>query len=615
MPTPEELLIQAQSLNKSKSYKKVIELLTDEVLQQAKSADLYAEQAQAYYRLKQYDLSEQVADHALRINPRQAKGHYYKGNRLFDLKEYNDAIVSYKKALEIDPAYAYAYNGLGNCHYKLKKYNEAIISYKNAIEIDHDFALPCNGLGNAYAQLEKNDEAIAAFKKAIEIDSEYTYAYNGIGNVYAKLGEYDEAITAYKKTIEINPDYASPYNGLGNVYSHLINYNEAIKWHTNAIAIDPEYQNAYFNRGLAYYEIKDYANALKDYELYLAITKDGPDDYYVRIAQERVTELKKLLKVNLPADEDADKIVLDIKKLVDNIKALLLYNDGCITHYTSLSVTNKLILEQSPFQLSEGAFLNDTSEGRELFKFLPPLEMKSKAGKGKTDTEHIAETDKDTEARQFAQRPFIGSFVSENKHDDLTLWRMYGKEEKNEAMGCAITIDMKKLVANLKEKLVPDGNATPLMDFEEFSFYRVAYRPHNSYEPFIIPGADDKKDALNNCMNELKGKITSLNKQTNNSGYLQQVQQLLNGIAYLFKTIEYQYEHELRLVVNGIGFKKEITDAPRVYIDLVTIAPAIRKITLGPKVEKAEEHAATFHYSLFKDGFIPDIFISRLPFK
>ena len=86
----------------------------------------------------------------------------------------------------------------------------------------------------------------------------------------------------------------------------------------------------------------------------------------------------------------------------------------------------------------------------------------------------------------------------------------------------------------------------------------------------------------------------------------------------MFKTSEYQYEHEIRLVVKGIGFEKKVDvelTPPRVYIELTEVNPSIRKITLGPKVEKADEWAAAFYYTLDKSDYHPEILISHLPFK
>lgn len=86
--------------------------------------------------------------------------------------------------------------------------------------------------------------------------------------------------------------------------------------------------------------------------------------------------------------------------------------------------------------------------------------------------------------------------------------------------------------------------------------------------------------------------------------------------------MEYQYEHEVRQIIKGIGFDKIVDQSvtpPKVYIELVPIIPAIKKITLGPKVERPDEWASALYYTLDKD--LPDkkdkaeILISHLPYK
>jgi hypothetical protein len=96
------------------------------------------------------------------------------------------------------------------------------------------------------------------------------------------------------------------------------------------------------------------------------------------------------------------------------------------------------------------------------------------------------------------------------------------------------------------------------------------------------------------------------------------IAELLNNIAYLFKSSAYQEECEVRLVVQGVGFEKIIDTSclsPKVYIELIELTPVLYKVTLGPKVEKAEEWAAAFNYHIKKRGYKADIVISHLPFK
>lgn len=663
MATGKTLLQEVQELNEKKEYQAVIDLLPDAVLQAENSADLYAEKSDAYYELDAAVLCEAMADKALAIDAEHAKANNFKGNVYDDLKAYDKAIACYKKAIAANPKYKHPYNGLGivysnkgeydaaikcfqkaielnpkfenpynglgnifyekgeyekaigwyqkaielnpqeegpynglgNIYYDKGEYDTAIRCYQKAIELNPQEEYPYNGLGNVYYEKGEHDTAIGWYQKAIELNPQEECPYNGLGNVYNKKGENNTAIEYYQKAIAVNPNYDNPYNGLGSVYFDKGEYDTAIGWFQKAIELNPKFESVYYNMALVYEALGDHAKALTDYEKYIELTKDNAD-YFTDRAMERVAELKKTVK---------SVQYSEIVELVTQIKNLLLFSDGCITHYTGLSTAKALVLNSSPFRLSEGAFLNDTSEGRELFTY---LNFHVKALKSH-----------DMEALTFTPKPFIGSFVAETKHDDLTLWRMYGKEEKEEAKGCAITLHQQQLVEAIQNKVAPSSlGGLSIKNNDAFSFYRVAYKSHDNQ--FILPGADEGiVEKLNGYMQDLAAKIKSITTEKKKTTPKQQdILERLNEIAYLFKTIEYQHEQELRLVIDGIGFPKQLNinaTPPRVYIELVDIRPLIQKITIGPKVERGDEWAAAFYYSLDKDGLRPEICISHLPYK
>lgn len=535
MKTVQQLLAEIKDLNNAKQYDEVIKNLPDDVLQNYKNADLYAEKAQAFYRLKQYEECNKAVTKTLEIDENNAKANNYKGNNHYDKKEFEEAIFAYKKAISANPEYANVYNGLGNAYKVLRQYDEAISSYEKAIDLDPSFVFPYNGLGNVYTDLYQYDKAIELCKKAINIDATYASGYYNLGRIYFILKDYSKALFNYKKSIEL-------------------------------------FDN---------------------------------ESFYAKIAKRQINDIEKLLLVNNKSGSINNKID-KINDLVKQIKNLLLYDDICVTHYSSLVVMRSLILDKSPFRISEGSFLNDTSEGRELFKFL--------------DFHHAIRSEKETVALPFSQKPFIGSFVPANKSNALSLWRMYGKENKEEAKGCAVTINRDAFLTGIVDSVIPKGTPAPAnLTSEEFSFFYVAYRNDGT---FIVPGIGaDKQTELNTIMKQLKGNVSKF--KGNDIKEQQKVQEILDRIAFLFKTAEYQYEQELRLVVNGEGFTKKVDkELNRVYIELVKINPMIEGITLGPKVERAEEIAAMFYYALDEELHYtmdgkkrPEIVISRLPFK
>ena len=566
------LLQKVKALNKEKKFQEVIDALPNEVLAKHKNADIYVEKAQAYYRSGKEAESKEMAEQALSIQPNHARGNHYLGNWFnYYRKEYNKAIAHYEKAIAADPNDAYPYNGLGNVYFDLREYDKAIECYQNAIAIDSNYAHPYNGLGNVYYRRREYDKAIAYFQKAIAVDSNFAYPYNGMGNVYEDLKEYGKAIEYYQR----------------------------------AIAAYPNMAGIYYNIGLTYKNAEQYQMALQAFEKFIAFTANNGDDFTLR-ALRYVEELKKILQ---------NVVYAKLRKIVDEIKALLLFKETCVTHYTSLSTAKSMISEGSPFRLSEGAFLNDTSEGRNLNEYL--------------DFQNTASDSNGTLAKLFFKKPFIGSFVKEKQDNNLTLWRMYGKESKEEAKGCAITVDVEKLKTLLQEtatKSKSDGGGTATNTGEIFEFYKVAYRKKEG-DKFVLPGAQhDETPQLNTAMKRLKEAIAEFNSspEADKEEGKKYVTKLLNEITYLFKGAEYEHEHEVRLVVDSDnGFPLKINHkedgAPKVYIEIGDIRPLITKLTLGPKVERSDEWASVFCFS-FKaqrgiNDPLPDIYISHLPFK
>ena len=504
-----------------------------------------------------------------------------------------DEILGTYQNADLNKEKAEAYVSLGREYTSSNENEKAVEAYRRAISIFPQKMVAYFWLGMVYEGQKEFQKGEEILRRALEIDPNSGLIYYGLTNVFLDSENFDEALIYSKKALEIDPNDIY-YSQLGEVYMGLKKFNEALKSYDKAIEINPKNPHRYYLRAKAHVSNETYEFAISDYEKYIEL-KNDISDYFTSVARSKIAELKKIIK---------DQYYSPISELVGKIKVLLLFQDACVTHYTSLSVAKALILAKSKFRLSEGAFLNDTSEGQELFKYLPYIRKNAPKN--------------ETVALPFINKPFIGSFVSEKKLDDLTLWRMYGKENKDEARGCALTLDKDKLLESLKESLIADGKTDkPEIKDDEFSFYRIAYRKEGQEELFKIPGATQEvEDSLNNYMNDLRLRVqTFLEKRTETSD-IQNLLELLNTIAYLFKSAEYQYEHELRLVVEGVGFEKVIdSNLLRVYIELVPICPFIRKITLGPKVERAEEWAAAFYYSLDMQDFHPEILISHLPFK
>jgi tetratricopeptide (TPR) repeat protein len=585
-----------KELYKDSKFEEIIALLTDEVLEKQKNAELYAWRARANYRLN-YDVAvtKFFAEKAIEADPTYFMGYFARALVWVDKKENDKAIADCTKAIELKPDFADAYFNRGVAWQNKKEndkaiadYDKAIINYDKAIEINPKDAELYIWRGITWYNKEDYDKAIADYTKAIENNPDFADAYynRGLAWVAIKEKEYDKAIADYTKAIDLKPDYADTYyNDRGLAWKAKEKYEDAIDDYTKAIKINPNFANAYYNRGFARKEKNDDPEKIKqDFEKYLKLTIDE-NEIWTKYAKEYIENLKKI----------NDKELSIIADLVIVIKDLLRIEEDCITHYTSLSVLKSLILDKSKFRISEGNFMNDPSEGKEFFDYL--------------EYKPYTSCNDGSFSESFSPKPFIGSFVTKDKYDDLNLWRFYGKEKGEEAEGCAITLRTQKFIEDIENILLNEKKEARQDNETDIKFYRVVYLAHGATK-FHIPDSDKNKE-LERLMKKLKKKVKSYKGENKTS-----LEEYLNIIAFLFKSDAYKNENEVRLVIKGIEFEKEYSmdvSSPRVYIELVCIKDIVSQITFGPKVNKVSEWKAAFHYSYEVNA--PDIIISCLPYQ
>lgn len=514
---------------------------------------------------------------------------YQGGNEEIDncLKQVEQLSEQWKKQekAEAEVFYIYAYSKIW-----VKNYDEIIENLYKAIELNPDYAIAYFMLGFVYNSLKGYEKAKIYYEKAIALKPDYSGIYYNLAIVYYNLKEYQKALVNYEKAVELNSNDVDAYLNLGNVYYSLKEYQKAIVNYKKAAELNPNDADTYFNLGLVYRKQSEYRKAIEYFKQCIRLT-DKTNAIFTQWAKDSIKELNKIIK---------NPDYTEISTIIDEIRTILLFDKQSITHYTQFQTAKFLLLEGSKLRLSEGSFLNDTSEGKQLFSYLGWQTSKDK----KVDIEET-----------FTEKPFVGSFVAEQENNNLALWRMYGKDGQDEAKGCAITIHKDRFIDSIKTELgfnKDDGN---IISNEKFTFYYVAYK--DDKDNFILPFAPNKEKQFNKLMKDLKAKTNTISKEKET--LRTNVTQALNEIAYLFKTAEYQYEHEVRLVLNGTGFEKnffETTQPPKVCIDLTNILPAVSKVTMGPKLEKADEWAAHFNYRFKKQGFDKiEIIISRLPYK
>ncbi|HEX2898187.1 MAG TPA: tetratricopeptide repeat protein, partial [Bacteroidia bacterium] len=361
-------------------------------------------------------------DQAIAIDAKYGLAYSFRGNACSNLGDKQKALQDYDKAIALDPDYAITYSNRGMDYSDLGENQKALLDYEKAIALDPEDANAYSNRGNCYSALGDEQKALLDYDKAIVLDPEYSDAYNNRGNAFFELGDNQRALLDYDKAITLDPNDAIPYSNRGNAYLSLGDKQKALLDYGKAIALDPSQADTYYNRSLILEEQVDFKEAIQDLDQYLKLETDP---FWIDRAKARLVDLEAKLK---------HPTVRKVGALVEEIRKLLRFEGAEITHYTSFSAAKLMILDKSPFRMSEATFMNDPSEGTMLLGFL---------FKGKADPLDEGHFD-----GRFVGKPFFGSFVdaSANMQDDLGMWRLYGKEYGAEAAGTSLTFDSQALV-------------------------------------------------------------------------------------------------------------------------------------------------------------------------
>jgi len=269
--------------------------------------------------------------------------------------------------------------------------------------------------------------------------------------------------------------------------------------------------------------------------------------------------------------------------------------------------------------------MNDPDEGKILFKCLndvndTSIERSFLAGKQEEDN-----------------NVYLGSFLISKHQDDLVMWRTYGKDEKSvEAAGCSFVIkttffdadsgflqpQIRKPTKTSSSSIsvdidtgnqpsiirsqpdIPNNTAkTSKSEMTSADYGKISGQSLNKVlyfdnEKKIVVG--DNGPEITIAINDLKNNLLRLiflkskdETDIKNITVNRIIFRLLSELRYLFKSSDYSFENELRVIqyVEPKNEKVSIDDnggaflPKRLYINSnKPVQPFIEKIILGPKV-------------------------------
>lgn len=144
----EETSIVDSDYNRKKLFKKGINLMADEKLEDA----------------------IMVFEQALRIDPNNVETLMKLGYARFHIDDHGEALKIYDRVLDIDVTNPEAWNLKGLVHYEQKNYSKALDSVEKAIESDPTYGMAWYNKACFLSLLNQVPESLEALKRSIEID-------------------------------------------------------------------------------------------------------------------------------------------------------------------------------------------------------------------------------------------------------------------------------------------------------------------------------------------------------------------------------------------------------------------------------------------------------------
>ena len=236
-------------------------------------------------------------DTAIRLSPRNALAHFWRGFANNDLARYDAALADCDTAIRLQPNFALAYSDRGGAKAELGHKIAAIQDHDTAIRLKPDYAIFYHNRGVANAYFGEYNTAIKDFDTAIQLQPDATHAYCIRGVTKGNLGKFNAAIKDFDTAIRFNPDYAYAYERRAAAKAQLGQYDDAIKDCDRAIRLQPDNAPAYYGRGLSKANLGQHSAAISDYDMAILLNPDYAESYYNRgVARHYLRQCYKAIK-------------------------------------------------------------------------------------------------------------------------------------------------------------------------------------------------------------------------------------------------------------------------------------------------------------------------------
>ena len=570
------LLKQAKELFNKHQFQDVIYILSDEIIDKERLESLYLLRGWAHNNLDQSEQGLHYATKALNLNSNYGPAYRVRGTSLL-MQQLNDkAIADFTKAIELD--------------------NKDINSYYN----------------RAVAWYNKNsfDKAIEDYNTTAILDPNDSMIYYNRGSAWREKGDLDKAILDYTEAIKLNPQYAKAYANRGLIWYKTKQYKNAKDDYDKALDLEKKDPTIYKNRGIVNEIVfKDYQNALNDYNeaIFLNIDDKSTTIYWRDALLEKIKEQENIQRiVSFTNDLSLSELTKKLEAaVIEILKFAISGKREATVHYTKLFVADKLVNPQNDIhpdlrgrlRYYNAIYMNDPSEGDSIFEcFSNQNLIRIAFSKGKKTKESSV---------------YLGSFLANNDsdlhEDELVMWRTYGKDEKQvEAAGCSLIIKDNFFDKHVEERLMEQTSGEQnIQDGVMVSqgLYQVIYFKAGQYHINDVDEIERRMASLELIIMELLSLQEKITEDDDKKTVDEIIFDRLSRICYLFKSSDYDFEHEVR-VIQYMPRGTELIQVdegfpPKLYISSnKPILPYLEKIFIGSKVDNPDNWMAYLDYRI-----------------
>ena len=578
----------------------------------------------------------------------QATGLYRQGQ----LDEVADILRGIKRE-DSPKQYAIAQFNLGIALKERGDIDEAMASFRN---VKHEYspelyAMAQVNIGAVLRAQSDTEGEITAYRNVKREDSpeQYANAQLNLGVILRKLGDTEGAITAYRNIKrEDSPEaYAMAQFNLGVTLGKRGDDEGAIAAYQNIQPNDSQevYATAQMNLGSALAERGDTKEAIAAFRNIayqdLEDTKTYKEYYY---------QFESRIKIANCTSECAIRMVR-IPDFVENLILKLLVNknkkitEAKVAHYTRPSTAGVITKHDSPskFRLSTIKNVNDPSEGAVFYQY---VEKSGKLPPALTN-----------EADNPAAAVFLSCFTF--NHDSLNQFRLYGKENGQEASGVSLVFNdsffsgenpfamlsanLNTIVQNFGESgqskpdhaemqplpklplfrciyLDPQSGYLSVAHRDKVTFYAEAWHNNKTADHEAVCGEAEEKWVdyqlkIDELSKEIKTKLAELAQMVRDAAedaeddVLKILAFILQPLRYLVKHVAFQEEQECRMIYIGnlLNDKRIHTDwnARQMYLEYsVSVRDSLNKIYLSPGAEPYADFFKRELPELAKNGSI-----------